>query len=301
MMKKMNPTLAKAIGFALSGVALSLAGTSVASAHVAYNTYNAHTSYTPTDAGAEGTDGWVWGFQGTSGGNPANATGWVGSTGAPLGYVGAPHLNWAAMLHSAGGSLEVSQADAFADYGIYADIDTAGGAWRDVSGTPQGWKHNTDIGLFKSDVTQYVHLNISAINGPIANFGVTVFEGMATNLTGYSHHGAWNNRPAGSLAAPTLNRFPIGMANPFGTTGLSTVVGYDETVDSLNAFSFLAQAGTVYSIYLGGNGGLNWNQQHDGYVLNITSSPVPVPGAVWLFGSAMLGMLGMRRKAKLVA
>lgn len=295
----MNTKLAKAVGLALSGIALSVAGTSVASAHVAYNTYNAHTSYTPTDAGGNGTDGWVWGFGGTSGGNSANATGWVGSTGAPLGYVGAPHLNWAAMLHSAGGSLEVSQADAFADYGVYADIDTAGGAWRDATGT--GWKHNTDIGLFKSDVTQYVHLNISAINGPVANFGVTVFEGMATNVTGYSHHGAWNNQPAGSPVLPALNKFPIGMANPFGTTGLSTVVGYDETVDSANAFTFLAQAGTIYSIYLGGNGGIGWNQQHDGYVLDITSSPVPVPGAVWLFGSALFGMLGMRRKAKLVA
>jgi len=295
-MSKQHASLTKVIKVLLTGTALSAACVSSASAHVMYNTYNHHTTYLATDAGDNGTDGWVWGFGGTSGGNSANTNpGWVGTSNgdAPFGYVGAPILNWAATLHSPGGALEVSQQDAYDDYGVYADIDTAGGAWRDASGT--GWKHNTDIGLFKSEVTQYVHLNLSAINGPIANFGVTVFEGMATNLTGYSHHGPWNNAEAGTPYLPPL-KIPVGVTNPFGNTGLDTVVGYDDSVDSVNAFTFLAEAGVVYTIALGGSGGLHWNQQHDGYVLDITSSPVPVPGAVWLFGSALAGLIGMRRK-----
>jgi hypothetical protein len=35
------------------------------------------------------------------------------------------------------------------------------------------------------------------------------------------------------------------------------------------------------------------------YILEISS--VPVPAAVWLFGSAMIGVLGLRRKSAAVA
>ena len=70
-------------------------------------------------------------------------------------------------------------------YSINADIDTAGGAWKDKNKT--GWAHNTDIGLFKSDVTTDVTLKLSAVNGPIAHFGITVFTGMDTG-TDYTHH-----------------------------------------------------------------------------------------------------------------
>ncbi|MDD2761529.1 MAG: PEP-CTERM sorting domain-containing protein [Methylomonas sp.] len=30
----------------------------------------------------------------------------------------------------------------------------------------------------------------------------------------------------------------------------------------------------------------------------ITVSQVPVPGAIWLFGSALLGFIGLRRRAR---
>jgi hypothetical protein len=30
--------------------------------------------------------------------------------------------------------------------------------------------------------------------------------------------------------------------------------------------------------------------------LTITNSPVPVPGALWLLGSGLLGLVGLRRK-----
>ncbi len=38
----------------------------------------------------------------------------------------------------------------------------------------------------------------------------------------------------------------------------------------------------------------NWN-------LNASTSPVPAPAAVWLFGSGLMGLLGVRKKAKLSA
>ena len=35
--------------------------------------------------------------------------------------------------------------------------------------------------------------------------------------------------------------------------------------------------------------------------INLTPSPVPVPAAVWLFGSAMLALLGLRRRSRSAA
>jgi hypothetical protein len=268
--------LARAIAMAVAGSALSLGVVAEASAHTMYNTYNAGTP--ATDGG---TDGWVYG--GIN--NPTYPTvspGWVGTaspTTLPFGYTGSSALNWAAELHNAGDSLEISRADAQARYGVAADIDTARGAWLDAGATPQGWSHTTDIGLLMSHSDAYVTLNLSAVNSEIANFGITVFTGMDTG-TGYENHQAWNS---------PIQGLDFTASDPFGTTGV-TYLTHDSTVDGVNGLTFLAEAGQIYSIYLGGSGGANWNQNKDLYVLNITSSPVPIPAAIWLFGSALAGM-----------
>jgi len=295
--------LAKAIALVIASSSLSVGYVSVASAstNVMYNTYNNYgANNIGTDNGST-TDGWVWGHSTSSTGDSnASAAQWAGTVGTglsnttPFGYVGSPHLNWGATL-SAGGSLQVSSQDAFDRYGFYADIDTAAGAWVDTEAAPQGWRHNTDIGLFKSDVTQNVTLNLSTLSNLFGNFGVTVFEGQATNTGFYTHHSTWNNAAEG--APPVFPVVPFGVANPFQTTGLDVVVGYQSVVDSNAGFTFEAAAGQVYSIYLGGSGGLNWTGVHDGYTLDIsTVSSVPVPAAAWLMGSSLLGLAGMRRK-----
>jgi len=301
--------ISKAVKIALAGSALAFGAISTASAHTMYNMYNVNVT-----GHGEGTDGWVYGGIQSSAGTAATP-GWVGTQGnilgsvgatniydgTPFGYTGASHLNWAGMLHGAGDSLEVSRANSISHYdGLAADIDTAGGAWQDTGGgnpsAVQGWKHNTDIGLIKTDTTQTVHLNISAINGPIANFGVTIFSGMDDNTSGYSHHGPWNN-PASVDFLGNPNGVAYDADNPFGTTGL-THIKYDSSVDNISDISFTAVAGEIYTIYLGGSGGVNWNQQHDGYVLNIATSPsaVPVPAAAWLLGSGLIGLFSYGRR-----
>jgi len=139
-------------------------------------------------------------------------------------------------------------------------------------------------------VTTDVTLKLSAINGPIANFGITLFTGMDTG-TNYAHHSqanGWNN--------PSTR--PFTTSNPFGTDNV-IFASYLANVTSNNGLTFTAQAGQIYSIYLGGSGGVNWNQQHDGYVLNISS--VPVPAAVWFMGSGVLGLLTFGRRKKVAA
>lgn len=290
--------LARQISLTLAGSALLLGVASSASAHVMYNTYNA-------DGSIGGTDGW------------SNAGDWVGTSGwcatcgvggtpgggsTPFGSVGLV-TNWAAQLHAAGAALEVSTADALADYGITADIDTAKGAWNDKGPTgptnpnlsSQGWGHHTDVGLFKSDVTQNITLtagSLHADSGGWSNFGISVFTGMDTG-TGYDHHGGWNisYRPTSNYSPNTA---PATLSNPLGTAGLTFLTYTDNST-----VTFTAQAGQVYSILLGGFAGAGNFGPVDGYVMNITSSPVPLPAATWLFAGALASLAGVTRRKRI--
>lgn len=282
---------------AIAGMALSVIAPNLLASTTMYNSFTA--------IGAAKTDGWTrvadsngdgYATGPESNGNSGLILQWAGSINneLPFGYAGSSHLNWAVQL-SDGDVAEISTADSLSRYGMYADIDTGGGAWYDngltSSGTPSasgptGWRHQTDIGLISSDVTQNVTLNLSTVHGLFSRFGVTVFEGMDTNTGNYRHHGSWNNASK-----------PFTEENPFGTIGL-TNIGYSDNVNDTDGFTFLAEAGKIYSVYLGGVGFSRWNSGIDGYRLDINTSTsvVPVPAAVWLFGSAILGVVGVGRR-----
>lgn len=321
--------LAKAIALTISGTTMTLGGYSDALAE-SISMYNTFTTVNQTS-----TDGWVYGFcanctnstraiaynsanpqaytaDGPAGGgfygtDANNRTAY--SSILPFGYGGTSHLNWALELGSAGDTAEISQADAQTRYGYAAEIDTGGGAWRDdgsaTGGIQTGWKHQTDVGLIKSDVTQNVTLNLTnlsvdpSIYSP--RFGITLFEGMDQKTGAYVHHGSWNNVNPISAAPggipPAQIAHPYGMDNPWGTVGLVNKK-YSDNVDNtlLNAFTFTAEAGKVYSIYLGGVDFGDWNDKLAAYKLDVATSPVPIPAAVWLFGSAMAGLFGARRR-----
>jgi len=313
-----NTKIAKAVSLALAGAALSVGVITDASAA-------ATTMYNMNNFGglSTNTDGWVWGNSTTPAAGPANNltnyqnfagqanfVGTASPTSTPFGYNGTSHLNWAASLGVAGDSATISAADstqysAAGNYSGPAEIDTGAGAWQDTginsSGNPTasgptGWRHQTDIGLIKADQDMWVTLNPSVVPGGapafVGNFGITVFTGMDTNSGSYSHHGAWNC-PGCSPARP------YNASNPFATTGL-TYLTHDGTVDALNGLTFYAVANQVYSIYLGGAGVGRWNQNLADYSLAISSAPVPVPAAAWLFGGALTGLIGVHRRRRVV-
>jgi len=273
-------TLGKAISMTLAGSVLAI-GSATATAHTMYNAYNAGLHSVGTDKQG-GTDGW----------NPT--TNWVGtdsSTTMPFGFVGTQALHWAAMIHTNNSSMEVSTADALATYALDADIDTAKGAWFDGR---KGWAHNTDYGLIKSEVDTKITLSASTVNNGWTNFGFTVFTGMDDGTGNFDRHSQWN-QPVNNLAyleiAGADDSQPYNASNPHGTNGLNYL-----THSGSGDITFTASADQVYSVYLGGaDGGTNFGP-HDGYVLNIQASPVPVPAAVWLFGSGLLGVLSLGRR-----
>ncbi|PPD30373.1 MAG: hypothetical protein CTY19_15985 [Methylomonas sp.] len=275
--------LSQSIFLALTGATITLGvNASALASHTMYNTYNS----TSTNINETVTDGWTYSdgsAKGASEGAVLNP--WVGTVGGalPFEYIGKSALNWAAEITRAGDTLTISRADAIARYGLTADIDTGMGAWRDKSGpggtAGVGWAHNVDIGLFRSTVTTDVSINLTAPNNPDAKFGVTLFTGMDTGEN-YNHHARWNQ--------PPLN--PFTRNNPFGTTGV-IYKSHEVNVDANNAFEFTAEAGKIYSIYIGGYlASDSWLSGRDYY--NMTISTVPVPAAVWLFGSALIGLVG---------
>jgi len=306
--------LTNAIASVMGGLTLAAGGVSSASAATTmYNLYdnNGTTPCAPCNAyGQPGgvfnaaggqTDGWVWGGPtpensykgGNSGGNPNAATaGWVGTSGStttPYNYVGAVSLNWGIQLNSANDSGQISNADSLSRYGVSANIDTAKGAWYDnASPSGQGWKHDLDIGLFRSAVTTDVELDIHGVNLSGTNYGFTIFQGMTSNNSGYVHHGDWNQNGNGT---PLPNDIGFTLGDIVATTDISGA-----TPVNLNHIRFTAQAGQIYTIMLGGVRDGTWYDTNDGYVLNVAA--VPIPGAIWLFGSALagFGFFGQRRK-----
>jgi len=305
--------LAKALAIAMAGSALSVVSISDASA-AATTMYNLtttdgednSTNTTICAPCAGGTDGWLYEKGGESNGTDTSIAKWAGTSGTnttPFGYIGA-HLNWGVHMTSYD-TAEISSQDSLTRYGVAADIDTAKGAWSDTNEPgARGWRHDLDFGLFKTDVGGTVTLSAQTLTQtPIDfNFGYTIIKGMNSSLA-YSHHGDWNitNNVNGltnaSLPDGETNFDPDG-AGPL--TGVDAIVAYSvggANSSNLNTISFDAEAGQVYTIIIGGYRNGLYIDTVDGYKLNISSvSNVPVPSAVWLFGSAMAGLVGFKRK-----
>ncbi len=305
-------TLSKAISLVLQGSSIALVISSNALAGTTmYNTYgNFGTTPCAPCVGPENlnpdggnTTGWIWGVPtpasnyavASPGVSSPTAYPWVGtssSNSTPFGYIGSSTLNWAVELNSATDSAQISNADALSRYGVSAAIDTAKGSWEDggaTNGTPIGWLHSLDIGLFMSDVTTTVNLSAQGVNGSNEDFGFTIFQGMNTDTAAYVHHGAWNSTLNGTDIPPG---FSFTEANIVATTDASGAKPVN-----VNDIQFTAQAGQIYTIFIGGVNGGDWYTRTDGYVLNVAA--VPVPGAAWLFGGGILGLLGLKRSKRL--
>lgn len=311
--------LAKAIALTIAGSAFSVVNITEASAAstTMYNLTSASgsdfssntTACAPCNAGV-GTDGWVWGFDAanSNGFAPAGSTNsvakWAGTAGThttPFGFNGGGIVNWALQMTS-NGTAEISSQDSLTHYGVAADIDTAKGAWSDaaLSGAG-GWRHDLDYGLFMSDTGGKITLNAQGINQSGTNFGFTIFKGMDTSNVAYNHHGSWNSANNTQVGAPTASALPGGNTK-FGATNaaaIANIVAFSiggNTPSNLNTISFNADPGQVYTILIGGYRNGAWGDTVDGYKLGV--SQVPVPSAIWLFGSALAGLAGVRRQGK---
>lgn len=313
--------VAKAIAFAIAGTALTAGSVSTASAAstTMYNLYRANSAgftggianpcspcsnsaSTPNgilnDQGGW-TDGWVWdpnpvvdyneGIGLTAATAAPNRPGWVGIGGSstptlttPFGYSGGGTLNWALEFTGGTNTRTISNADSISTYNVSADIDTAKGAWSDNAlGSAAGWRHDLDIGLFRSKVGGLVTMTLSGVNQSGTNFGFTIFKGMDTSTVAYNHHGpAWNAGTNIQASAPTAASLRGGNTNLPVESIVAYSIGDPDgagplTPTNLNTITFYAIANQVYTIVVGGYRNGAWGDTTDGYALTVSQAPVP--------------------------
>jgi hypothetical protein len=195
-------------------------------------------------------------------------------------------VTWVANIHNdldPNATYEVSKANAIEEGAptTYA-VETLGNRWNPA----RSWGNALDFGLIDLHTTGNLLIKVAADATQSSTFtpGFTLFSGWDTSATS-SKHGAWN---------PALPAVPV---NPRGTTGL-TYLGQASTAlaGGVALYQFTNLAAGHYSLWIGGNGPDASPVGSQSYVATITASPVPVPGAVWLFGSALAGVVGLRHR-----
>lgn len=258
----------------------------------------AHHSYNPT--GYDSTAGYSIGGQ--DGGNPGatstNTGVGSGSWGGPgLAYVGDLQAMWFASFHTDDETHFLSTAEALSrawdddnsnttagiSFPANFELAVGGKAWQDTAsqGTDTGWGHGMDFGLIK-------------FSHDVASFSITVAnDGVSNLLPAFSLYSGWD-QGGGFRHQEYVNNID----NPLGTTGLTLIGavannGFSNSVSS----TFTGLAAGQYSLFIGGDDSLSAGR----YTVSMTASPVPVPGAIWLFGSVIAGLVGFNRRKQITA
>ena len=218
--------------------------------------------------------------------NANTAAGPWTSGAAPVGYTGNLPTTWLANIQNNVNPNEadtVSKADAVSKGAASTfAVESLANRWNPAN----SWGNALDFGLITLHSTGNLLITVAADASQASNFkpGFTLFSGWDTSPTS-SKHGSWN------VALPAV---PV---NPRGTTGLTYVGQASSSVGGGTAsYLFTNLAAGNYSLWIGGAGVGTSTTGGQTYVANLTASPVPVPGAVWLFGSALAGFAGLRRR-----
>jgi len=106
---------------------------------------------------------------------------------------------------------------------------------------------------------------------------------------------------SGSSADSPLNEYGAfwqwyaGQALPMGSTlsGFSFMTPFAPVTDSANNYFLWSNSYTGGPSLIGNGGIVEW-----GHIVapDFSAATVPVPAAVWLFGSGLLGLIGVARK-----
>ncbi|MBD9357854.1 PEP-CTERM sorting domain-containing protein [Methylomonas albis] len=228
---------------------------------------------------------------------------WTGD-GMDSAYAGSLPIAWTAYIDNQGGvpySLTASSADAQGQTGNSSYILGAGAySYLDTRGLgdfpPPNWGHSSDFAMFELGTNADVTITVSAdLNSGLRSaFGV--WSGWDTG--GGSRHGAYPNNGAYDPMAA----FPLG-ANLELINGSTSTWAYDDNSDGTATLTLTNLAAGQYTMIIGGyDGPLAGHSAGSNLAYSATisaatvSSPVPVPGAVWLFGTALMGFLGLSKR-----
>jgi len=254
-----------------SAVSSILFGISAVEAHVSYNT-----APSTNNNAAAGTANWT-------GGAPA--------------YDGSLPVNWVVNVHNDTNpnvSYTVS-TDGVADEENEASLPLSGfkiQSHNNKWNPSHSWGAALGFGLIDMHSAGNLAIEVAADTAAGSTFtpGFTLFSGWADTGTGNKHQ-AWND--TGDVLNP----------NTLSATGLTAIdASWTTTAGGTASLNLTNLAAGHYSIWIGGNGdgctvgascAAPANQQ---FIATFTASPVPLPGAAWMFGTALAGFAGIRRR-----
>ncbi len=244
---------------------LALAG-AIGTLLLVSNAANAHVSYNTAGGPSDGSQAGPW-----SDGNP--------------GYTGNLPATWVAEVHNAGGVANTQTASS-ADAGFV--IGMGAKSYKDTSKVPTtNWAHSADFGLFHLQSDATVTITVSS-DGTDLRPAFGLWKGWDTSSGSSRHQAYLDNGAILPMAA--------------GVLGTSL-----DLVDA-NAWTFAATQGATatatlsrfltagdYTLILGGYDG-STGGGNLAYTATISAAPVPLPGAVWMFGAALMGYLGIQKR-----
>lgn len=124
--------------------------------------------------------------------------------------------------------------------------------------------------------------NVDAANGTSLSQANILHTGQnAQSLTGSGSQG---------VGFDFLLKFPTPNKDRFNGNDsvILTITGQNITADSFNYLNPTGAANVGAHIALGGG--------VSSAITNVNPNPVPIPAAVWLFGSGLIGLVGIRRR-----
>lgn len=150
------------------------------------------------------------------------------------------------------------------------------------------WGHSADYGLFELQHDAEVTITVTADESDLRPaFGL--WSGWAT---GGSRHAPYTNNGAIGLMAANLLDSGLSLVN-LSAWAKAPGQGNGEAA----TLTLFLTAGD-YTLILGGYDGTSPGTNL-AYTATISAAaPVPLPGAVWLFGSAMAGLIGFSGRKK---
>jgi len=247
-----------------SAVAASIFGITTAEAHVSYH-------YDPATTDAPNSNGSV------------DAGAWTGGSPTAKGYVANLPVTWLANIHHNDTNYLVSSADAVSR-GATAGytLSSVNNKWTAGPGNTS-WGNALDYGLIYTDVAGNLSIEIRADADLSSDFapGFTLWKDWGDAGTGNKHQ-AWN--------------FDANNPQSLGVTGITYLDHTATTIaGGVATLTFSNIEIGRYTLFIGGNGTVHTNQYYLANISVATPAAVPLPGAVWLFGSA-LALFGFGRR-----
>ncbi|MGE0470665.1 MAG: hypothetical protein AB7L09_19040 [Nitrospira sp.] len=155
----------------------------------------------------------------------------------------------------------------------------------------KGWTHTSDWTLLDlTGASGNTLLTLTLDRGTTGSLfpAFSIFSGVEDVNADATNH-TWNN--VGNISWATNLTFTDHLANAGGPNGTASGTGLTSVSDSW------VLAPGLYTLIFGGNPSFALGQTGThAFTATLTTSPVPIPAALWLFGSGLVGLAGLARR-----